>query len=163
MPVTLGITQQLDSALRRGFSEASVRPKQDTQMSAIIAGLEKLGIAVTVEDGLLTLTQGATVMHTGKALRNLATRDEFKDYFVQQGQHPSTWTQSQKVEYLMKHSDEQYRALLQQPVLQSNVSVLDPNMPAASYRQLTRAERMEFIRQYGSDAVTLIFQKEKTK
>lgn len=161
MPATIGISSSVDSALRKGFSEASVRPKPDAQMSALVAALENMGVTVSVEDGLLVLAQGATTMHTGKALRTLATKPEFKDFFVQEGQHPSTWTTEKKIEYLRAHSDTEYGKLCATPVLESGLRTLDPNMSKTDYENLTRAERIQFIREYGSDAVGRIHQKSK--
>ena len=99
------------------------------------------------------------MMHTGKALRSLATRAEFKDFFVQEGAHPSTWTQQKKIEFLRTHTEEEYRAALQAPVLEAGLKTMDPNMTRTAYENLTRAERMAFIREYGSNAVGRIFQK----
>jgi hypothetical protein len=158
---TISITASVDSALRKAFSEASVRLLPETQMSAIITGLENMGVKVSVEDGLLVLAQGETVMHTGKALRTLATKPEFKRFFVQEGQHPAQWSTEKKIEYLRTHSDEEYRTLIQSPVLESGIRTMDPNMSRKDYGQLTRSERMAFIREFGDDAVRRIFQKTK--
>ncbi len=159
---TIAVKANVDTALRKGFSEASVRPRPETQMSAIVGALEGLGITVAIEDGLLVLAQGTTQMHTGKALRTLATKPEFKDFFVQEGSHPSQWSTEKKIEYLKTHSDEEFRALLQAPALESGVRTMDPNMSRKDYANLTRGEKIAFLREFGADAARHIML-EKTK
>jgi len=46
-------------------------------------------------------------------------------------------------------------------VIEAGIKVLDPNMTLTDYENLTRAERIAFIREYGSDAVGRIHQKSK--
>jgi hypothetical protein len=156
MPATIGTTAELDRAMRRAFSDASVRLKPDAQITDIVAALTALGINTEIIDGVLCLSQGVTQMNTALALRNFAQRPEHEKFFVQQGAHPSTWSTEKKIEYLKTHSDEEYRTLLQQPVLESGVRVLDPNMSKTAYKNLTRAEKVQFIREFGSDATARI-------
>jgi len=158
---TIGVTAGIDSALRRAFSEASVRVAPDTRMTDIIAALTALGITATIEDAVLVLRQGETNFNTSLALRNFAKRPEHAKFFVSEGAHPKAWSDKKKIEYLRTHTDAEYRALLQSPVLEAGVKVLDPNMSRKDYEGLTRAERIAFISEFGSDAVGLIFQKAK--
>jgi len=79
---TLGVTAGVDSALRRAFSEASVRLQPEARLSELITALEALGIAVEITDGVLVLRQGDTMMHTALALRSLVAKPEFKKFFV---------------------------------------------------------------------------------
>lgn len=161
MAATIAVSASVDSALRRAFSEASVRLQPTALMSSVIAALEGLGIKVEITDGVLCLSQGATQMNTSLALRNFAKRPEFAGFFVIDGAHPSQWSTERKIEYLRTHSDEDFRNLLQQPVLESGIRALDPNMSRKDYANLTRAERMAFIREFSDDAVRRIYQKAK--
>jgi hypothetical protein len=120
-----------------------------------------MGVTVEIEDGVLVLRQGATEMHTVKALRGFAQRPEHAKFFVIAGQHPSSWSSKQKVEFLASHSDDEYRALIQTAVLDAGVKVLDPNMSRADYQNLTRKEKVQFIREFGDGAVGRILGKAK--
>jgi hypothetical protein len=153
---TLGTSGAIDSALRRAFSEASVRLQPDTKISDIVAALAALGVTASVQDGVLILAQGETTMHTVLALRGFASKPENAKFFVLSGQHPKTWSHKEKVEYLKTHSDDDYRKLVQQPVLEAGVKTLDPNMSKSEYALLTRAERVAFIREFGDGAVSHI-------
>lgn len=161
MPATISVSSSVDSALRRAFSEASVRLQPDALMSSIIAALEGLGIEISIQDDVLVMQQGATQMNTSLALRNFAKRPEYAQFFVLEGNHPTQWSREKKIEFLKTHSDEEFRAMLQAPVLEQGIKCLDPNMSRQSYEQLTRSERMQFIKEYGSDAVGRIYQKTK--
>lgn len=158
---TIAVSASVDSALRMAFSQASVRVKPETLMSSVIAALEGLGLTVKVEDGVLCMTQGATEMNPILALRNFSKKPEFQQFFVQEGQHPSQWSKEKKIAFLRDHTDEEYRALLQSPVLESGLRVLDPNMPASQYKLLTRQEKMQFISAFGESAVRKIFERGK--
>ena len=79
--------------------------------------------------------------------------------FVIDGAHPSQWSKERKIEYLSTHTDEQYRALIQSPVLDAGVKTMDPNMSRKDYSNLTRSEKIAFLREFGSDAASRIMQK----
>jgi len=157
----LGVTAGIDSALRKGFSEASVRLAPETRITDVIAALTAMGVSAAVEDGLLVLSQGDTQMHTGKALRNFAAKPEHTKFFVAEGSHPSQWSQQKKVEYLRTHTDEDYRKLVQSPALEAGVKTMDPNMSKAEYLALTRQEKLAFIREFSDKAVSKIMAKAK--
>jgi hypothetical protein len=156
---TVSVTASVDSALRRAFSEASVRLMPTAMMSSIIAALKGLGIEVETIDNVLCLSQGATQMNTSLALRNFAKRAEYAEFFVQENGHPKTWSQEKKIAYLRDHTDEQYRALFQAPVLEAGVRTLDPNMSKKAYLQLTTQEKMQFVREFGETGVRQVFSK----
>jgi hypothetical protein len=149
---TIGITAQIDTAMRRAFSEASVRLHPDCRITDIVEALRVLGISAEITDGVLVLAQGSTQMNFSLALRNFANRPEHARLFILENAHPSTWTQAHKVEFMRTHSDLEYGTLLHQPVLEAGIRVLDPNMSRTDYKNLTRAEKMAFIREFGSDA-----------
>jgi len=161
MPATISISSSIDSALRMAFSQASVRVKPETLMSSVIAALQGLGIKVEITDGVLCLAQGETQMNTSLALRNFSKKPEYAAFFVIEGQHPAQWSREKKIEFLRNHSDEEYRKLVQEPVLAPNVSCLDPNMPASQYKLLTRQEKMQFISAFGESAVRRLFERGK--
>lgn len=162
MPAMIGTTARIDSVLRRAFSEASVRLRPDAKVTDIVEALKLMGIAVEVQDGVLVLQQGATSFNTSLALRNFAKRPEHEKFFVQEGAHPSQWSTERKIEFLRTHSDEEFRNLLQTPVLNAGIRTMDPNMSRKDYSNLTRAEKIMFIREYGADAARHIVL-EKTK
>jgi hypothetical protein len=128
-------------------------------MSSLIAALQGLGIEVGVEDGVLVMRQGTTEFNTSLALRNFSQKGEFAEFFVVEGAHPSQWSTTKRIEYLRTHSDDQYRALLQAPALEAGIKVLDPNMPKNDYVRLTRAEKVQFIREFGDEAARRIMGK----
>jgi hypothetical protein len=161
MAATIAVTASLDSALRRAFSEASVRLQPDALMSSVIAALEGLGIKVEITDGILCMSQGQTQMNTALALRNFAKRPEYAAFFVLEGSHPKTWTVERRMKYIAENGDDKYRTLWQSPVLQQGLRVLDPNMSRADYSNLTRSEKIAFLREYGSDAAANIMRKDK--
>ena len=161
MPVELGTSSAIDSAIRRGFSEASVRVAPETRITDIVAALGTMGVTAEIQDGVLVLAQSGTEMHTVKALRNFAARPENTKFFVQEGQHPSQWSTKKKIEFLSTHSDDEYRRLVQSPVLEAGVRTLDPNMSKGDYLNLTRKEKMQFIAEFGSDAVGHVLGKAK--
>jgi hypothetical protein len=161
MPAAIAVTASVDLALRRAFSEASVRLQPTALMSSVIAALQGMGIEVAITDNILVMRQGQTEFNTSLALRNFSKRPEFAAFFVLENDHPKTWTDEHKIKYIAEHGDEKYRTLWQSPVLESGVRVLDPNMPFSDYENLTRSERIAFIREYGSDAVGRIHQKSK--
>ena len=148
-----------DSALRRAFSDASVRLQPTTRITDIVAALETLGVTATVEDGLLVLKQGSTEMSTNRALRYFAARPEHSSFFVLTTADPKTWTVGQKTEYLRTHSAEEFGRLCLQPVLDAGIKTLDANMSRADYSKLTRAEKQAFIREYGDEGVSRVFGK----
>lgn len=161
MPATVGVSSSIDSALRRAFSEASVRLQPETKISDVVAALGTMGIGVEVQDGVLVLQQGSTSFNTALALRNFAKRPEHENFFVQDGAHPSQWSKEKKIEFLRTHTDEEYRTMIQSPVLEAGVKTMDPNMSRADYKNLTRAEKIAFLREFGSDAAARIMQKAK--
>lgn len=158
---TLGTSAQIDSALRIAFSEASVRLQPDTKITDVVAALAALGVTASVQDGVLVLAQGETTMHTVLALRGFASKSENAKFFVLSGAHPKTWSHKQKVEFLATHSDEDYRRLIQQPVLEAGIKTMDANMSKSDYLNLTRAEKVAFLREYGLDAAGRIMSKAK--
>ena len=161
MPTELGTSAAIDSALRRGFSEASVRLHPDTRITDVVAALAAMGITTEVQDGCLVLRQDQTMLHTTMSLRNFAKRPEHSKFFVQEGAHPSQWSTQKKVEFLSTHSDDDYRALVQSPVLEAGVRVLDPNMSKSAYKNLTRKEKIAFLAEYGEIAAGRILAKAK--
>lgn len=156
MPATIAVTASVDSALRRAFSEASVRLQPDALMSSLIAALEGLGIKVEITDGILCMSQGQTQMNTALALRNFSKRPEYAQFFVLENDHPKTWTVQRRMKYIAENGDAKYRALWQAPALEAGIKVLDPNMSRADYSNLTRQEKIAFLREYGSDAASRI-------
>jgi hypothetical protein len=114
---------------------------------------------VAVEDNVLVMRQGATEFNTALALRSFSQKPEFAEFFVVEGAHPSQWSTTKRIEYLRTHSDDQYRALLQAPVLQAGIRTMDPNMAKTDYKNLTRSEKIAFLREYGSDAAARIMGK----
>lgn len=162
MSATIAVTASRDSALRRAFSEASVRLQPAALMSSVLAALEGLGIKAEITDGILCLSQGATQMNTALALRNFAKRTEFAAFFVLENDHPKTWTLEHKMRYIAEHGDEKYRTLWQSPVLEAGIRTMDPNMSRLDYANLTRQEKIAFLREFGSDAASrIMLHKEK--
>lgn len=153
MPIQIGTTAAIDSALRRGFSEASVRVAPTTRMTDVISALETMGVTVAVDDGLLVLAQGATEMHTARALRSFAQRPEHEKFFVVEGSHPSQWSTQKKLDFLSTHSADDYAHLCHAPVLDAGVKTLDANMSRADYANLTRQEKLAFIAEFGPQGV----------
>ena len=130
-------------------------------MSSVIAALQGMGIEVRIHGQLgLVMSQGQTQFNTSLALRNFSKRPENAAFFVLENDHPSTWTEH-KIKFIAQNGDEKYRTLWQSPVLEAGVRTMDPNMTKTDYENLTRAERIAFIREYGSDAVGRIHQKSK--
>lgn len=158
---TIGVTGAVDTALRRAFSEASVRVKDDTKLSDVLAAMKTLGIECTVEDGLLMLKQGDTELHTHKALRNFSKRPECARFFVLATDDPRTWTMQQRIEFVRLHGADAYGKLLVKPVLDGGIRTLDPNMSRTDYLNLTLKEKTLFLREYGDEAARNIMRKAK--
>jgi len=157
---TIGVGAQLDSALRRAFSDASIRLKPDTRMTDVVEALGAMGVTAELEDGnILMLRQGTTELHTVKALRNFVAMPQHEKFIVVEGQHPYTWSLQKKVEYLRTHTAEEYRTLCQSPVLEAGVRVLDANMSREDYDNLTTKEKVQFIREFGAGGVRLVMSK----
>jgi hypothetical protein len=154
---TLAISAELDSAFRRAFSEAGVKLQPETKTSDIVSALGNMGVSASIQDDVLLLAQGQTQMNTSLALRSFSTKPENAKFFILETVDPRTWRTAKKIEYIAKHGEQAYRKLVQTPVLEAGVRVLDPNMGRADYQNLTRQEKMEFIRQYGDSAVSRIF------
>jgi len=161
MPAAIAVSAAVDTALRKGFSEASVRLKPDTKISDIVKALEALGLTVAIQDGTLVMSQGSTTMHTTLALRSLTAKPEFAPFFVLETLDPKTWTNARKMAYVTEHGSDAFGKLCSQPVVEAGIKVLDANMGRADYSNLTRSEKLQFIREYGDAAVQRIFQKEK--
>lgn len=161
MPATIAVAASVDSALRRAFSEASVRLQPTALMSNVIAALQGMGIEVAIQDNVLVMSQGQTQFNTSLALRNFSKRPENAAFFVLENDHPSTWTPEHKMKFIAENGDDKYRTLWQSPVLEAGIRTMDPNMSKTDYENLTRAERIAFIREYGSAAVGRIHQKSK--
>ena len=152
MTTALGTTSVIDSALRKAFSDASVRVAPTTRMTDIIEALKAMGIGVEVQDGVLVLTQGTTSFNTSLALRNFSIRPEHARFFVLETSDPKTWTTAKKVEYLRTHSADEYAKLCRAPVIEAGIRVLDANMSRHDYENLTRAEKVQFLSEYGDEA-----------
>lgn len=161
MATQIGTSAAIDSALRRGFSEASVRLQPDTRMTDVIAALGTIGVTVEVQDGVLVLAQGSTMMNTALALRNFAARPEHTKFFVQHNNDPRKWTLKEKAEYLNDHTVDEYQRLCTGPVLDAGIKTLDANMSRADYAQLTRAEKSAFISEFGIAGVESVMGKKK--
>lgn len=156
MAATIAVSASVDSALRRAFSEASVRLQPDALMSSLIAALQGMGIEVTIQDNVLVMRQGATEFNTSLALRNFSKRPENAAFFVLENDHPSTWTPEHKMKYIAENGDDKYRTLWQSPVLEAGIRTMDPNMSRKDYSNLTRQEKIAFLREFGSDAASRI-------
>ena len=161
MATSITVGAQLDSALRRGFSEVSARPKPETTMSEVVAALGTLGVTATMDDGLLILKQGDTVFHTGQCLRGFAARPEFMKLFVTENDNTRVWTNEMKMQYIREHGADQWARKANTQALEPAVKVLDRNMSAKDYENLTRKERVAFIAEFGADAVSRIFMRRK--
>jgi hypothetical protein len=151
------VSRELDSALRRAFSDASIRVRPETKMTDVLHALEALGVSAAVEDGILVLTQGQTEMNPPKALKNFAHREGNENFFILETVDPKTWTNAKRIAYIREHGSEAYGKICREPVLAPAVRVLDPRMSKADYTQLTRQEKINFVREYGEDAVRRIF------
>lgn len=159
--VAIGVEAAVDLALRRAFSEASVRLQPDTLISDLIKALGTLHVRCDIEDGLLILKQDDTELHTHKALRSFSQRPEFQKFFIIETDDPKTWTQERKLKYIREHGDLAYGKLCASPVLEAGIRTLDPNMSKTDYLNLTTKERVLFIRTYGDKAVSAIMRKAK--
>ena len=156
---TITVGAGLDSALRREFSNASIRLAPDARMTDIIAALQSMGVTASLTDGVVVLDQAGTQMHTTLALRNFAKMPQHERFIVKQGQHPRTWTTKEKSEYISKNGLEKYEQLISGPVLDAGVRVLDANMDRQSYENLTTRERVQFIREFGEEGVRRVMSK----
>ncbi len=161
MTTTIGAPKTIDSALRRAFSEASIRVHPDTRMTDVLAAFEAMGITTEIQDGVLVLRQDQTSFNTSLALRSFANRPENAKFFVLETSDPKTWTAAKKVEYLRTHTADEFGRLCSQPVIEAGVKVLDVNMSRSDYENLTRKERVAFISEFGADSVSRIFRKAK--
>ena len=159
MTTSIGATKTVDSALRRAFSEASIRIHPDTRMTDVIESLTALGIAVTIQDGVLVLSQDTTTFNTSLALRNFAYKPGNEQYFILETHDPKSWTNERKIAFLKTHTVEEYGRLCSQPVIEAGIRVLDANMSRADYENLTRTEKVAFISEFGADAVSRILRK----
>jgi hypothetical protein len=148
---------QLDSLLRRGFSEAGARPKPETTMTQVIEALTTLGVTASVDDGLLILKRDNTVFHTGQCLRGFVARPEFAKFFVTEADDPRNWTNAMKMQFIKEFGADAWARKSNSTALAPTVKVLDVNMSKADYENLTRSERVQFIKEFGADAVSRIF------
>jgi hypothetical protein len=153
---TIGTTAQIDSALRRAFSDASVRVRPETKMTDVLAALTAMGLTVSITDGVLLLAQDQTQMNTSLALRNFSK--QHPQFFILETSDPKTWTQQKKIEFIRQNGNDAYGKLCCAPVIEAGIRVLDVNMSKTDYLNLTRAERICFIREFGSDAVARVMQ-----
>ena len=153
MPATIGTPAELDRILRKNFSDCGIRVAPDARMTDVLESFKSLGVSVAVEDGLLVLSQGSTVFHTGQALKGFAAKTENARFFVLQSGDPRRWDVSQKVDYLRTHSDSDYRRLIQQGSITVGIGAMDANMCRSDYLKLTTQEKLAFIAEFGADAV----------
>lgn len=160
---TIGISNALDGAFRKACSDAGVRLKPGASISAIIAAFEAMGITSSVDQGLLVLQQGTTFLHPGLSLRTFASKKENEVHFVTSGSHPSTWEPEQKVAYLRTHTADEYGKLLRQPVLEPGIRTLSLDMTSDQYKNLTPEEKVQFVREYGSDGVSRVMRNKASK
>src|SRR5579859_3999371 len=119
MSTVIGTSSGLDSALRRAFSDASVRPQPTTTMTSVIEALGAMGVTAEVQDGVLVLRQDQTTFNTSLALRSFAAKPEHQKLFVIASTDPKTWTLAEKAVYLKTHTPEEYAKLCRAPVLES--------------------------------------------
>jgi hypothetical protein len=166
MSATVIAPAVLDAALRRGFSDAGTRLKPSALMSDIIISLSALGITATLQDGILCLQQGASApMNTALALKSFSQKPEHLGYFVQEGAHPSEWSQAKKIQFLADHpedGDRLYAQLLHAPKLAPALRTLDANMDRESYiHGLTSAEKRQFINEFGIAGVEKVMRGRK--
>jgi len=158
---TLGTSQALDSALRRGFSEVSARPKPETTMTQIVEALGALGVTASLDDGLLILKQGDTIFDSRLCLRGFAAKPENQKFFVTAADDPREWSVKMKSDYITKHGADAYGKLVHGTPLEPSVRVLDRNMSKKDYLSLTLREKSAFISEFKADAVTAIMGKRK--
>jgi hypothetical protein len=161
MAATIGTTAELDSALRRGFSEISVRPKPETKMTDVITALATHGVTAEMEDGILVLKQGDNMFNTAMCLRGLASKAANSALFVTAADNPHDWTTKMKMDFIRENGADAWGRRANGPVLIPAIGVLDPNMSRTDYKNLTREEKIQFIREYGDIAVSRIMQKAK--
>jgi hypothetical protein len=161
MAATIGTSAQIDNALRRAFSEISVRPKPETKMTDVITALATHGVTAEMEDGILVLKQGDNMFNTAICLRGLASKAENSALFVTAADNPHDWTTKMKTDFISQHGADAWARKANGPVLTPSVAVLDANMTRANYQNLTRDEKIQFIREYGDIAVSRVMQKAK--
>jgi len=152
MPATIGMSRELDAAIRKGFSDARIRLTPDAKLAEITAALEAMGVQCSVQDGFLVLAQSGTLLHTEMSLKSFAGRPEHARFFILEGSHPSTWSTSRKSKYIAENGLAAYEKLLYQPK-QHGIGVLSMDLTREQYLSLTTAEKTAFIREFGSEGV----------
>jgi hypothetical protein len=155
MSATIGMSRELDAAIRKGFSDARVRLAPDVKLGDIVKALEAMGVQCSVQDSFLILSQGSTMLHTELSLKTFATKPENAKFFVLEGSHPSTWSTSTKTKWIAEHSADEYAKLLRQP-REPGIGVLSLDLTRAQYLSLTREEKLDFVRNFGSDGVSRV-------
>ena len=152
MTTTIGMSRELDAAIRKGFSDAKVRIAPDAKLGDIVAALEAMGVSVAVEDGFLVMSQSGTPLHTSLSLKTFASKPEHAKYFILEGSHPSAWSTSTKSRYIKDHGLAAYERLLRQPK-EHGIGTLSLDLTRAQYLSLTMAEKQAFIAAYGVEGV----------
>lgn len=158
---TIATGAALDRGLRKGFSDAGIRIAPDTTMTAVLEAFKALGITVELQDDILVIAQGGTEFNSARALRGFAAKPEHAKFFILQTGDPRSWTTEQKVEYLKTHNDSDYRRLIQSEPITVGVGALDANMSKADYLRLTRREKLDFISEFGTLAVSRVMARAK--
>lgn len=156
MATQVTVNAALDSALRRGLSEAGARPKPETTMTQIVEALAATGVTAELLDGILVLRQEQTQFNVAMALKGFAAKPENVRFFVTENDNPKNWTPEMRTKYIRENGPDAWARLANGKPLQPAVKVLDRNMGRADYAQLTRQEKLDFIREFGVSAVEKI-------
>lgn len=150
---TVTITPPLDLALRQAIAQCRLRVTPLARSSEIISKLESYGVTASLNLGMIELSQNGAPVNTVTVLTSLASKAP--EFFLQTTDDPSTWTNTQKIEYLKTHSATEYATLLSGKYQRADVA-LDPQMTVEEWRTLDWQSKNLMIKTYDPKVIAAI-------
>jgi len=151
------MTPEVFEAASATLAAVKIKPRD---VNKVLAHLADKGITAASDAGLLTLTQGDTVLPPASVFRALTT--QVPDLFYLDGQNQvaakadldgatAMDTVRAKAAYIQKFGTEAWDALPTKRQDGNHISsvVPDPGMTAAQAKRLTLAEKSKFISDFG--------------
>lgn len=152
-----------DVAIRSALGQLKVRPNDDAFSSSEVVSRLKTahGVEVTVNNGMLELTQNGAVVSTPTVLRAFASKPENAGLFVSEGDDHTRWDGKKKTEFIAQHGIEAWEAKIAKAPLKAGVDVANCDISKTEYLSMTRAEKTRWLGIHGLDAQAAVLRKAK--
>jgi len=157
------MTRSLEQSLRILLSQAGVRPSPEFSASELVRRFASdFQVTVTETNGCAEFTQNGQPASAGTLLKAFSLKEGNRDLFIVPDGIPRSREDfhgdvKAMTAFITKNGGHAFERLMSQPYLKPNVATMNfDEMDAATYRSLTRKEKMAIIDAVGPYGVECI-------